>query len=262
MRKREFLCLVPLPFLISILVQYAVSVIMNVMQIPAVVSDIEQYNTFFRTVVGCTYTLVFGYWYSRKFGRNREIPLRRSLAVNHILSLIAIAICGQVAISFLLTLILPLFEGAAEQYQTTLGSLFELSPLTILYVVILSPLGEECIFRGLTLHYARKAVPPLMANLIQAALFGLYHWNLVQGIYAFTMGMVFGIVAIKLDSLWTAIIMHVVLNAAGLWMNAYLNTDLSVAAGIVICALSIAIVVISLYLIPTLKPEALEDSLT
>ncbi len=259
MRKREYLCLVPLPFLISLLLQYAISAMMNMLQLPAVVSDTEQYNAFFRTVVGCVYTLVFGYWYLQRFGRNREISLSRSLAVNHILSLIAIAVCGQVAISFLLTLILPLFEGVAEQYQATLGGLFELSPLTFLYVVILSPLGEECIFRGLTLHYARKAVPALAANLIQAALFGLYHWNLVQGIYAFIMGLVFGIVVIKLDSLWTAIIMHVVLNAAGLWMNAYLNTDLSVVAGVVICVLSIAIVVLSLYLLPTLKPEIHEE---
>lgn len=256
MRKREFLCLAPLPLLISFLLQYAIVYFMGLFQISAMVNDADAYSALLRLLIGCAYVLLFGLWYLRGFGRNREVPVRKALALNHLLLLTAIAVCGQVAISFLLTMILPLFKGVSEQYQAMMGSMFELTPMTLLYVVVLSPIGEECMFRGLTLQYAGKAMPALAANFLQAALFGLYHMNLIQGIYAFAMGFVFGYVVLKLRSLWTSIIMHMLLNVVGLWMNANLNPDLSVVTGIVICALSIAIVVISLYLIPTLKPDA------
>ena len=228
---------------------------MNGLHIADWFSDTELYGSFSRMIIGCSYVLVFGIWYYIVYGRNKEIALRRSLSANHVFFMVAIAVCGQVTISFLLTMVLPLISGASEHYQETVGTLFQMTPATFLYVVVLSPLGEECIFRGLTLQFGKKAMPALLANLIQAAFFGLYHWNLVQGLYAFAMGFVFGVVVLKLGSLWTAIIMHVVLNATGLWMNAYLNPDLSAVTGIVICLFSLAIVVLSLYLLPTLKPE-------
>lgn len=109
------------------------------------------------------------------------------------------------------------------------------------------------------MKFAGKALPGLVANLIQAVLFGFYHMNLVQGIYAFVMGFVFGYAVLRLKSLWVSIIMHVVLNAVGLWMNANLDPDLPIATGAVICILSIAIVVISMYLLPILKTETHEE---
>ncbi|MDO5573928.1 MAG: type II CAAX endopeptidase family protein [bacterium] len=258
MKRKEFICLVPMPFLLSILMQAAIAAMMNMLHMSDWFSNGATYSAFSRLVTGFSYVICFGCWYYYVFGRNRRISYKRIFTVNHIFLLLAIAICGQVTISFLLTMVLPLIAGAAEHYQATVGTLFEMSPLTLLYVVILSPLGEECIFRGLTLQFGRRAMPALLANMIQAVLFGLYHWNLVQGIYAFVMGFVFGFVVIKLGSLWTAIIMHVVLNAVGLWMNACLNPDLSAVTGIVICLFSLAIVGLSLYLLPTLKPEVME----
>lgn len=260
MRKREYLCLIPLPFLISFLIQYAVVYLFNTLQISNRVTDETTYTMLFRVAVGCAYILIFGLWYLRCFGKTREIPLKKSLALNHILLLLAIAICGQVAISFVLNIILPLFKGAVEQYQAMMGSMFVITPLSVLYVAVLTPIGEECIFRGLTMKFAGKALPALAANLIQAALFGFYHMNLVQGIYAFVMGFVFGYAVLRLKSLWASIIMHVILNAVGLWMNANLDPDLPITTSAVICILSIAIVVISMYLLPILKTETHEES--
>ncbi len=251
MRKREYFCLIPLPFIITLLLQVLVYSMTTMLQLNRFVQDETTCTALIRAIVGCINLLVFGIWYYRTFGRTRTTSLKKVLSWIHVLTLIVIAVCGQIAISFLLILILPLFEGAATQYQSMIGSLFEVSPITLLYVMILAPMGEECIFRGMTFHIAKKAVLAIWANLIQAVLFGLYHGNLVQGIYAFVMGFVFGIVVIRLDSLWTAIIMHIVLNGAGLWMNAYVDTMPSNLIGSLICILSIAIVVISIYLLPS-----------
>ena len=258
MRRKESIYLIPIPFLLSLLIQVAVAAMMNMLHMSDWFSDAATYGAFLRLVIGLLSVIIFGCWYCYAFGRNRRISYKRIFTFHNIFFLLAIAICGQVTISILLTMVLPLIVGATEHYQATVGTLFETSPLTLLYVVLLSPLGEELIFRGLTLQFGRRAMPALFANMIQAVLFGLYHWNLVQGIYAFVMGFVFGVVVIKLGSLWTAIIMHVVLNAVGLWMNAYLNLDFSALVGIVIFLFSLAIVALSLYLLPTLKPEVIE----
>ena len=66
--------------------------------------------------------------------------------------------------------------------------------VTVLYSVILAPICEELIFRGITMRCARKALPFALANLMQAALFGLFHLNWIQGIYAFALGIVLGYV--------------------------------------------------------------------
>ena len=58
------------------------------------------------------------------------------------------------------------------------------------YTIILAPVGEELVFRGLTYRFARKALPFWGANILQAALFGVMHLNLFQGLYAFFLGTV------------------------------------------------------------------------
>ncbi|MFQ6806449.1 MAG: lysostaphin resistance A-like protein [Lachnospiraceae bacterium] len=43
-----------------------------------------------------------------------------------------------------------------------------------------APVVEELIYRGLTLKIFQKAFPFWAANVMQAALFGLMHMNLIQ----------------------------------------------------------------------------------
>ena len=89
-----------------------------------------------------------------------------------------------------------------------------------LAAVILAPLGEELVFRGVAFHYARKAVEGMrrpgtafwIANCIQALLFGIYHMNLIQGIYAFVIGLVLGYLFQRYGSLIPGVLAHLVFN--------------------------------------------------
>ncbi len=55
--------------------------------------------------------------------------------------------------------------------------------------VVLAPLTEEVLFRGLIRTELRTHMKPRAAALLGALLFGLYHGNISQGIYAFLLAL-------------------------------------------------------------------------
>lgn len=76
-----------------------------------------------------------------------------------------------------------------------------------LYSALLAPLSEEVIFRGMILR-ALRPYGKRFAILGSALLFGLFHGNLLQGPYAFLMGLILGYLACEYSINW-AIALHV-----------------------------------------------------
>ncbi len=110
-----------------------------------------------------------------------------------------------------------LFESYSETIQNlTQGNRF----VVVLYTVLIAPVAEEVVFRGVILHKARRVLPFIGANVLQAAFFGIYHQNIVQGIYAALLGFLFGLVCRKYNSLYAPILLHILVNA-----SAYLVMD-------------------------------------
>ena len=83
----------------------------------------------------------------------------------------------------------------------------------IICTVILAPINEECIMRGIILKRLMKDMRPSYAILISSVLFGLFHMNIVQGIYAAALGFFMGYLAYKYHSILASIIFHAVFNA-------------------------------------------------
>ena len=82
--------------------------------------------------------------------------------------------------------------------------------------LILPPLVEETIFRGLILQYLRRAGACfIVANLIQSVLFGIFHMNLVQGIYTSVFGFLLGYLVWRYQSLLVPMAMHALFNFFG-----------------------------------------------
>ncbi len=53
---------------------------------------------------------------------------------------------------------------------------------------VISPIAEELLFRGVLFSYMRRFLNVRVAVFLSSVIFGLYHGNLVQGVYAFIMG--------------------------------------------------------------------------
>ena len=84
--------------------------------------------------------------------------------------------------------------------------------LQVIAVGIVAPVAEEFLMRGVVLNRLLGYVRVLPALLIQAALFGILHMNLLQGLYAGVLGLLLGYVYIKYGSLLMTIVFHITLN--------------------------------------------------
>ena len=88
-------------------------------------------------------------------------------------------------------------------------------------VVILAPINEELIFRGVTLEFGRRSIKWFwIANILQSFLFALLHMNLVQGAYAFFLGLAMGWIVKETGTVLSSILLHFVVNlSASTWTN-------------------------------------------
>lgn len=57
---------------------------------------------------------------------------------------------------------------------------------------LVTPIAEELLFRGMIHNLLKRVMSGKVALLFSSALFGLYHMNFVQGMYAFLMGCLIG----------------------------------------------------------------------
>ena len=84
--------------------------------------------------------------------------------------------------------------------------------LLVLVTVLLGPAAEEIIFRGMTYRRIREYLGVLPAVLLSAALFGLFHGNMLQFLYAFPAGCALAFLYEKSGDLRYCIGTHMVLN--------------------------------------------------
>ncbi len=86
--------------------------------------------------------------------------------------------------------------------------------VTLLCAVIVGPIAEELFFRKAMIDRL-SAYHPTDAILLSALLFGLIHGNLTQFLYAFPLGVLFGIIYYRTQNIGYTIVLHVVINCFG-----------------------------------------------
>lgn len=166
-------------------------------------------------VMHVSFVVVFGIWYKFGFVKKNKIPFKRVFTVRNIVCFVVLGLSLQVAISYLLEIVGILLPSVMEKYLRLLETMdIGNSVLTLVVTVLLAPVGEELIFRGVIMGYAKRLMPFFVANFLQAVLFGVYHMNLVQGTYAFLMGLLFGYLVKKCDSLLASILVHFIINGS------------------------------------------------
>lgn len=101
--------------------------------------------------------------------------------------------------------------------------------LIIGYMVICAPIMEEYVFRKLivdrTVKYG-QGVAVLMSGLM----FGLFHGNLNQFVYAFTLGMFFAFLYVKTGNIKITIALHMMINFVGGFLSTILTRSLDMDA--------------------------------
>ena len=118
---------------------------------------------------------------------------------------------------------------------------------------------EELFFRKWILNSSRK-YGNLFAVVFSAFLFGIYHMNLSQGIFAFLLGIVFGIIVVKTGTIKYTVILHFLNNAFA--CIAMIVGEDSIAYRFMfntVIAISIVGVVLMIKNIPSLRKIKKED---
>ncbi|MDR0326251.1 MAG: CPBP family intramembrane metalloprotease [Oscillospiraceae bacterium] len=155
-----------------------------------------------------------------------------------LLSLITAALGLGLALRAGLSL-LPLPPSWIAEYSDRASS-----PLTgagimaqILCTVVVVPLAEEAVFRGLSFRFLRRGFSLPIAITLQAALFAVFHGSTVQMIYAFPVGIVLGLVYARCGTLAAPIILHMAVNAVSFPLpNAAWGQWLCLLTGIAVTA--------------------------
>ena len=83
--------------------------------------------------------------------------------------------------------------------------------LLLLLLAVIGPFMEELLFRKVLIDRMR-GYGERIAVITSAAMFGLMHGNLVQCVYAFLVGLLFGYVYLKSGSIWWSYGLHFTMN--------------------------------------------------
>jgi len=174
--------------------------------------------------------IVFGIWYRRRFVLPDlyETPtVKRGFSLPLILALIILAVGMQFICSYIITGLEKVIPDSVTSLSDSITDLLSITDLTgvilAVYIIILAPIVEELVFRGLVMRLCGLTVPFAVANIWQAILFGIYHMNPVQGIYAFCMGLFLGFVAWKGGGIRYSIFLHIVFNFLPYILNSFIS---------------------------------------
>lgn len=116
--------------------------------------------------------------------------------------------------------------------------------IVFITVGILGPIIEEIIFRGLVLSELRKVTHNTSAVIIQGVLFGIYHLNPLQAMYASVIGIVLGYVMLRYKTLWAPILVHIFFNSLNILLDKMLSEQHAQSYGAIYFLLSTMFIII------------------
>ena len=121
------------------------------------------------------------------------------------------AIVGGAGVSIALNIVIALTNMSGKDTAfVEVSDMITSNPLfvTIICAGILIPIVEEILFRGLIFNRIKCQYNFLAGLLISSLLFGIYHGNIVQGIYATLLGIFLGFAYHKTKSILIPIFIH------------------------------------------------------
>ena len=134
------------------------------------------------------------------------------------------------------------FEG----YENASQTIFSQSVLMqIVAAGVVMPIVEEYIFRGLMYNRMKDYMSANMAMIISSVIFGLYHGNLIQGVYGFVMGLLMIFVYEKYQTMLAPVLCHIGANMISIVLQ-FLNIQLD---SVMVAVMAAAVCLVAAYLL-------------
>ncbi len=236
-------------YAISMIV-YGIYYVWHVMRGSLSASHIEQsFNdgAYALTVIASVICL----WIYMLIGRFRRKPLTESIGtrrVPHIIYVMAGALAVGcrflVAVYYSFAQKSYVLQKSIERSMAANPNIETLSTLAVALfsVIVIAPLFEEVLFRGLVMGELMKIMRPWAAITLQAIIFGVAHGVIFQSIFACALGIILGIVYYRTENIKAAVICHSVFNLSAVLMQdnlSFIGVLVFLSAGTLLCSLSL-----------------------
>ncbi|MGN0342558.1 MAG: type II CAAX prenyl endopeptidase Rce1 family protein [Roseburia sp.] len=174
----------------------------------------SNFSTWISVLYAVSVIVIFGFWYRKCFSKEASLPVKQTFHPLIIPGLILAAIAWQYLAQYIASFTAVISPKSMEFFEDLMetAGFEEITPVLVLYAVLVGPVCEELLFRGVTLGFARRAMPFWLANLFQALLFGVFHMNVIQGVYAFALGIVMGLICEKCGNILYSMAFHILYN--------------------------------------------------
>lgn len=158
---------------------------------------------YYLVAMGLSFGMVFSIW-KRKVGNSSfDFNIKNR-------NVIPLVLLGTIGIQYALTLpissLIPMSEEMMELFKESIGNPRNI--FSFITLVVLAPVLEELIFRGIILRGLLKRYTPFIAIVVSSTLFGIVHLNPWQFVSALFLGIFIGWVYHNTRSLSLAIIIH------------------------------------------------------
>lgn len=161
-------------------------------------------------------------WAVRKTG----LPWRRALGLRPLplgtLVPLALVLVGSVTVFSEMYVIVQRLVPVPPEFEALLRDLLRIGDatdlaLTVLVAVVLAPVLEEALFRGVVLQGLARRRGPRSATLWTAGFFAFFHfYNPWQILPTFFLGLVLAWVVLTTRTLWASIVLHAAFNGVSL----------------------------------------------
>lgn len=122
---------------------------------------------------------------------------------------------------------IPLISNSIDSFNTSWSTVNEDPYIWVfLSVVLLGPIVEEILFRGIIHNLIKKVTHPIVAIVISGLLFGIWHGEPIQVVYTAIFGIALAVIYEYSGSLWITIGMHILNNFTST-LPSGLDTDLT-----------------------------------
>lgn len=178
-------------------------------------------------------------------GKEEKIPVRQGI----VLVITAISASLGLNIAFQLFHIVDMSERYGMVAQTQSSVVIGVG--IVLYGIV-SPLAEETLFRGLVYNRMKLYFPKVIAMVCSSLFFGIYHGNLVQGLFGVILGMVIVWLYELYGKWYIPVLIHGIVNIAS-YLLTYLPGEKSSFFNYINCAIFMTIWIAGMFYIAKAK---------
>lgn len=216
-----------------------------------------EYSYVFNIFTGIIGIIVFARWYRRLVLQDetekKELKTSYQKTTELLLTIVGIVMVGfssQFIGAYIIEIVSRMSPQSVLAYKQTLDTLglslygdnLGAPLLVVAYAVLISPLMEEFVFRGVIIKSGLNSLPVWGVNIISATLFGFLHGNLLQGSYAVVFALILGYIFAKTEKLWITIAIHIVFNGISMFIPQVVQTgnNMIQSYGILLTALVVS----------------------